>query len=159
MSVVRRMNASSKKTRVIAISSRGGHWIELLRLREAFSDQDVTFVTTVPEYRTMVDGFKFRVVTEASRDTKFRMVLMSLQVLWILLRVRPSVIVTTGAAPGFMAIWLGRRLGIRTLWVDSIANAEELSMSGQLAVKHADKILTQWEHLSSDRIEYHGAIV
>ncbi|PQO32840.1 oligosaccharide biosynthesis protein Alg14 [Bremerella cremea] len=153
------MNASSKKTRVIAISSRGGHWIELLRLREAFSDQDVTFVTTVPEYRTMVDGFKFRVVTEASRDTKFRMVLMSLQVLWILLRVRPSVIVTTGAAPGFMAIWLGRRLGIRTLWVDSIANAEELSMSGQLAVKHADKILTQWEHLSSDRIEYHGAIV
>ncbi|WP_409994598.1 MULTISPECIES: hypothetical protein [Pirellulaceae] len=107
----------------------------------------------------MVDGFKFRVVTEASRDTKFRMVLMSLQVLWILLRVRPSVIVTTGAAPGFMAIWLGRRLGIRTLWVDSIANAEELSMSGQLAVKHADKILTQWEHLSSDRIEYHGAIV
>lgn len=153
------MNANPKKTRVVAISSRGGHWIELLRLREAFSDQDVTYVTTVPEYRTMVEGCKFRVVTEASRDTKFRMAIMAVQVLWILLRVRPSVIVTTGAAPGFIAIWLGKRLGIRTLWVDSIANAEELSMSGQLAAKHADTILTQWEHLSSDRIQYHGAIV
>lgn len=151
--------ADTKKVRVVAISSRGGHWIELLRLRDGFAGQDVTYVTTVPEYRTMVSDGDFRVVTEASRDTKFRMVVMALQVLWILLTVRPAVVVTTGAAPGFIAIWLGKRLGIRTLWVDSIANAEEMSMSGQLALKHADTVLTQWKHLASERVQFHGAVV
>lgn len=151
--------ADTKKIRVVAISSRGGHWIQLLRLRDAFSEQDVTYVTTVPEYRSMVGDSDFRIVTEASRKTKFRMVLMALQVLWILVRVRPSAIVTTGAAPGFIAIWFGRRLGIRTLWVDSIANADEMSMSGKLALQHADTVLTQWEHLSSDHVQFHGAVV
>lgn len=151
--------ADTKKIRVVAISSRGGHWIQLLRLRDAFSEQDVTYVTTVPEYRSMVGDSDFWIVTEASRKTKFRMVLMALQVLWILVRVRPSAIVTTGAAPGFIAIWFGRRLGIRTLWVDSIANADEMSMSGKLALQHADTVLTQWEHLSSDHVQFHGAVV
>ncbi len=151
--------ADTKKIRVVAISSRGGHWIQLLRLRDAFSDQDVTYITTVPEYRSMVGDSDFRIVTEASRKTKFRMILMALQVLWILIRVRPSAIVTTGAAPGFIAVWLGRRLGIRTLWVDSIANADEMSMSGKLAMQHADTVLTQWEHLSSDHVQFHGAVV
>ncbi|PQO45670.1 hypothetical protein C5Y93_13295 [Blastopirellula marina] len=141
------------------MSSRGGHWIQLLRLKEAFAGQQVTFVTTVPEYRSMVGDADFRVVTEASRSTKIRMVIMALQVLWILLRVRPSAIVTTGAAPGFIAVMLGKRLGIRTLWVDSIANADEMSMSGKLAMRHADTVLTQWEHLSSDRVQFHGAVV
>ena len=151
--------ADTKKIRVVAISSRGGHWIQLLRLRDAFSDQDVTYITTVPEYRSMVGDSDFRIVTEASRKTKFRMILMALQVLWILIRVRPSAIVTTGAAPGFIAVWLGRRLGIRTLWGDSIANADEMSMSGKLAMQHADTVLTQWEHLSSDHVQFHGAVV
>jgi len=151
--------AETKKTRVVAISSRGGHWIQLLRLRDGFADQGVTYVTTVPEYQSMVGDSKFRVVTEASRKTKLRMIIMAMQVMWILIRVRPSAIITTGAAPGFIAVWLGKRLGIRTLWVDSIANADEMSMSGQLAMKHADTVLTQWEHLSSDRVQFHGAVV
>ena len=153
------MSSDAKKNRVVAISSRGGHWIQLLRLKEAFAGQQVTFVTTVPEYRSMVGDSDFRVVTEASRSTKIRMVVMALQVLWILLRVRPSAIVTTGAAPGFIAVMLGKRLGIRTLWVDSIANADEMSMSGKLAMRHADTVLTQWEHLSSERVQFHGAVV
>ena len=41
-------------------------------------------------------------------------------------------------------------LGIRTVWVDSVANAEELSMSGQKAGGCVDLWLTQWPHLAGD---------
>jgi hypothetical protein len=63
---------------------------------------------------------------------------------------RPDVVISTGAAPGFLALRLGRLLGARTIWVDSVANGEELSMSGKLAGRYADLWLTQWEHLAHE---------
>lgn len=149
------------KPRVLAIASRGGHWVQLLRLQEAWRDADVTYVTTVAEYRsTLPPGAKFRHVTEATRETKLKLIVLFFQVFWILLRVRPTAIVTTGAAPGYFAIRLGRLFGARTMWIDSIANADELSLSGKLATRHADVVLTQWSHLAVDGVvEYHGAVI
>lgn len=147
------------RRKVLAIASRGGHWIQLLRLRSAFAGVDVIFVTTDPEYQSMVKNEAFRVVCEATRDQKFRMVWLIIQIFWILIRERPTAIVTTGAAPGYFAVRIGNWLGIKTLWIDSIANAVELSLSGRLASKHADKVLTQWNHLAEGTVEYHGAVI
>jgi len=41
-------------------------------------------------------------------------------------------------------------LRMKTIWVDSIANADELSMSGQKAGGCADLWLTQWHHLAAE---------
>ena len=64
------------------------------------------------------------------------------------MRHRPDVVLSTGAAPGFFAILFGKLLGARTIWVDSIANAEQLSLSGKKAGRFADLWLTQWPHLA-----------
>jgi hypothetical protein len=85
-------------------------------------------------------------------------VLMFLQMAWLMLRLRPAVVVTTGAAPGFAAIVFGRLLGARTVWVDSIANGEALSNSGARAGRWAHVWLTQWEHLARpEGPQYWGA--
>ena len=84
---------------------------------------------------------------------------------WILLRTRPDVVVTTGAAPGYFALRLGGLLGARTIWIDSIANVEELSLAGQKAGQTCDLWLTQWEHLAKPADskvkgpEYKGSVV
>ena len=85
---------------------------------------------------------------------------MLMRLALLLLRERPDVIVTTGAAPGYAAIRLGKLLGTRTAWIDSIANADKLSMSGRLAGRHADLWLTQWPHLGGDDgPRYEGAVL
>lgn len=147
------------RRKVLAVASRGGHWVQLLRLRPAFAEYDVTYVSTDAEYKTMVEGSKFRIVLEATRKSRLRIAALAIQMLWILIQERPQVVITTGAAPGYFAVRLGKLLGIKTLWLDSIANAEELSLSGQLASKHTNKVLTQWSHLASETIEYHGAVI
>lgn len=148
------------RNKVLAVASRGGHWVQLLRLREAFDSCDVVYVTTEPAYRSNVDGASFRTVVEADRTQKLRMCLLILQMLILVLRERPTCVVTTGAAPGYFAIRFGRLLGARTLWIDSIANAEEMSLSGRLARRCADVTLTQWEHLAtSGGPEYRGAVL
>ena len=43
------------------------------------------------------------------------------------------------------------RMGIKTIWVDSLANVEELSRAGQLAGRYADLWLTQWPKLATDQ--------
>lgn len=146
--------------KVLAVASRGGHWVQLLRLREAFDSCEVVYVTTDPEYRTSVDGSRLRTVVEANRNQKLRMCLLILQMLFVIIRERPTSIVTTGAAPGYLAIRIGRLLGVKTLWIDSIANAEQLSLSGRLASRCADVTLTQWEHLAEEGgPEYRGAVL
>lgn len=153
--------ARHARPKVLAVASRGGHWVQLLRLRGGLQGADVVFVTTTPEYRPMVGDAGFRVVTEANRKSRMRVILMALQMLWIFVRERPTAVVTTGAAPGYIAVRLGKIFGARTLWVDSIANAEELSLSGRLAARHADKVLTQWRHLAEPDggIEFRGAVI
>ena len=69
-------------------------------------------------------------------------------------------VVSTGALPGVIALTLGRAIGARTIWVDSIANAEEMSMSGKLARRVAHLWLSQWEHVAEAAgAEYAGAIL
>jgi hypothetical protein len=45
------------------------------------------------------------------------------------------------------------------VWVDSVANAEELSLSGKMASEKADLCLTQWPHLASGAVAYEGSVL
>ena len=133
----------------------------MLRLRPAFDGADVAYVTVSRDYRRDVGGARFHVVNDATRWSKFAALWQAMRILLILVRERPDVIITTGAAPGFFAMRLGKMLGARTVWLDSIANVEELSMSGQMAGKHADLWLTQWPHLaaSDGRPSFAGGVL
>lgn len=141
---------SGKPPKVLAIASGGGHWVQLLRLRPALEGCDVVFATAKEGYRSDVGDAEFRVIVDANRSNKLRLLRSVWSVYALLRRERPDVVISTGAAPGYFALRLGRMLGIRTIWVDSIANAEELSMSGSKAGACADLWLTQWPHLARD---------
>lgn len=78
------------------------------------------------------------------------MIKMIGQVCLIILRERPDVVISTGAAPGAVALRIGKWLGAKTVWIDSIANVEKISMSGSKVGKFSDLWLTQWEHLTND---------
>ena len=160
---------SGRPKRILAVASGGGHWVQLCRLMPAWDGCDVTYLTTDPAYR---DGVRaaaaergqsapgFHVVQEANRKQKLRLIKALIQVTLIILKIRPDVIITTGAAPGAIAVSIGSVLRRRTVWIDSIANAEELSMSGKRVERFATLWLTQWEHVAKpDGPEYRGSVL
>lgn len=136
-----------RNIRVLAAASTGGHWIQLKRLRPAFSGADMHYLTTNPQHAVEVGG-RLYAVEDANNQTRLRLLIMFIRVLWLVLRVRPDIVVSTGAAPGAAAIMLGKLVGARTIWVDSIANAEEVSMSGRWVRHWTDLWLTQWPELA-----------
>lgn len=147
-------------SRILAVASGGGHWVQLLRLRPAFEGHDVAYVTVQPSYAEQVLGSRFYSVTDATRWSRWDLMKMIVQMLWIVARERPDVLITTGAAPGVVALRVGKWLGAKTIWLDSIANVEQMSMSGNRVRRFADLWLTQWEHLADDNgPSYKGSVI
>jgi hypothetical protein len=120
----------------------------MLRIRRAFRDCDVTWVTTLAPLARDLPGERVLIVPEVSRWDRIRLVWCAIRLTFIVLSVWPDAAVSTGAAPGFLALRIAHILGIRTLWLDSVANADELSLSGRKALSFADCVLTQWPALA-----------
>ena len=154
------MTYKEKKTRILAVSSGGGHWIQLLRLRPAFAGTDVTFASVGHSRAADVAPAPYRAIPDANRAHKIKLLWLLLKLALLVARVRPDVVISTGAAPGYFAVRIGRMMGARTLFLDSIANAEELSLSANLAKRHCDLVLTQWPHLADqDGPGYRGSVL
>lgn len=149
------------RRRLLAVSSGGGHWIQLQRLRPAFADFDTCYVSVFEDYADDVPGQRYRAVTDVTRRNAWKLILLAAQMLAIVLRERPHAVITTGAAPGLIAIAAARLLpGCRTVWIDSIANVERLSTSGRQARFFAHRWLTQWPALAQNgRPDHWGAVL
>ena len=152
---------NSGRHRILAVASAGGHWVQLARLSEAFADSDTLYVTTVAGETAPSGDRPVAKISDASRNEPWRVVIASLQLALLMLRFRPQAVITTGAAPGYVALRLAKLRGCRTVWLDSIANAEEISMSARLARPYADLWLTQWEELSrtTPGLRYWGQVL
>ena len=78
----------------------------------------------------------------------------------IVLKERPNIVISTGAAPRYFALRLGKIFKAKTIWIDSIANVEKLSLSGLKVGPYADLWLTQWPHLARENGPfYRGAVL
>lgn len=145
--------------KVLAVASSGGHFIQLLRLTPSFKGTNLRFISTKSDLKNEVSEHLY-VVTDANLTEKLKLFIMFLQTAWIIIKFRPDVVISTGAGPGFAAIFFGKIFRAKTIWVDSIANFQEMSVSGKYARRFSDLWLTQWEHLSTENgPEFRGSII
>ncbi|MFK4751345.1 UDP-N-acetylglucosamine--LPS N-acetylglucosamine transferase [Oceanobacter antarcticus] len=139
---------SDKK--ILAVSSSGGHWIQLQRLRFDLLDKHQTsYMGTAIGMQDLVEGKPFFVVQDCNINEPLNTLRCFFQVLSVVRKVRPDFIVSTGAAPGLLTLLAGKLTGAKTIWIDSLANTKKLSVSGKLAGYFVDLWLTQWPELGA----------
>ncbi|WP_016955315.1 hypothetical protein [Catenovulum agarivorans] len=147
------------KKKVLAVASNGGHLVQLLRLFPAFSEHDVTLVSTSedgPDERYK----SYYMVTDSNFDQKIKLLKTAADTFAVYLKVRPDIVISTGAAPGLFCILYARMFGKKAIWVDSIANTEKLSMAGRVALKFTKHCYTQWPAVSKESGPFYlGAVV
>ena len=144
--------------KVLVIASGGGHWKQLMLLKPAFDAQHVKYVTTINGLPEQSGIQNFSIVCDSNKNEKLRAIYSFLQLTFIFIRFWPNVVVTTGAAPGLLGLVLGKLFLKKTIWVDSIANAEKLSLCGAISRKFSDIVLTQWEQLSDEKVQCKGSV-
>jgi UDP-N-acetylglucosamine:LPS N-acetylglucosamine transferase len=149
--------------KVLAVASGGGHWKELMLLKDGFDFKDVSqvkYVTTIsglPEEEKIKD---FDIIQDSNKTRKAALLISFFQMLSVYLKYRPDVVISTGAAAGIIAVFIGKVFRARTIWIDSIANGDKLSLSGEIAKWTADTVLTQWVHIADGKkVKFHGSVL
>lgn len=134
----------------MAVASFGGHLVQLLRITRFLSEYaTVSYVTTSDQAVGMFPPKSdFLIVDDFSRwNTK--VLPRSFKQMWkAVSKIKPTVVISTGAAPGLVALFVAYLRGKKTVWIDSMANTQRLSMSGRIAKKFATLTMTQWKHLA-----------
>ena len=137
--------------KILAVASGGGHWEQLLLLKDVLDQFEVHYATTDARLPHRSDISSAAILPDCNRDELLSSLRCLFAAVALVKRLRPEVVISTGAAPGFFCIVAARLLGARTLWLDSIANAEKLSMCGKLARYVSTQCVTQWPHLSGQQ--------
>lgn len=147
---------------ICLIASAGGHLSQLLKLENAWHGCDVFYVTTVSTAAKKLEQLgRFYVVGECNREHPWQALKVFVRCLKIVLNEKPDIVISTGAAPGCIMCFLGRMLGARVVWIDSITNVERISLSGRMVRYIADLFLVQWPELAEryGNVEYAGAVI
>lgn len=138
----------ARKHRVLAVASQGGHWDQLMLLRQALDQFPVRYATTSASLGERDGISDLLLLGDANRSSGLAALRTLIQAWRIVHTVRPDIVISTGAMPGLFCLLAGWAHGAQTVWVDSIANTERQSLSGKLAGRFVTLWLTQWEHLA-----------
>ena len=148
--------------KICLICSSGGHFFQLFRLKEVWQNKNrfwVSFSAQDTQY-LLKDEQVYWANYPTNRNVKnfFK----NLGLAWrILKREQPDVIISTGAGVAVPFIIIGKFLGIKTVYIESITFIKKISLSGFLIYPFVDKFLVQWQELAAryKKAEYHGQAV
>ena len=156
------MVKNRKKARVCLVASAGGHLSQLLRLADTWKGYEAVYVTTTEVMQNKLSKYgRLYIVGECNRQHPLRVIKVLLWCIRVVLKERPDVLISTGAAVGCIMCFLGKLLGAKVVWIDSITNMERISLSGRMVRHIADLFLVQWPELAEQysNTEYVGTVI
>ena len=139
----------NKRLKICIACSIGGHFTEIIELREVYEKYDYFFVTNpgVQTISTLANERTYFIPEKEEKKSVFlKQLFMSLK---ILLKEMPDVIVTTGSGDMFWICVLGKLLGSKVVYIESSARVTNPSKFGKFIYKFkiADIFIYQWEKL------------
>ncbi len=151
--------------KVMFVSSCGGHLSELMQFEPLFKKYDVTLVTEKTKSTIKLkDTYNLKYVAYGSKQYMYKYIFIFpyniIRAIYLILRYNPKVIITTGAHTGGIFVTVGKILGRKTIYIESMAKVKELSKTGKFVYNKVDKFYVQWEELCKkyDKCEYIGRL-
>ncbi len=152
---------------MLLVCSTGGHLLQLLALRGAWNDFSRLWVTfDKSDARSLLAGERV-VFARGPTNRNFGLLAVrnllrnTVAAVRLLRLVRPKVVLTTGAGVAVPYAWIGRLLGARVVYVESLTRIDRPSLSCRLIAPVATRIYAQWPELTEavPRARYVGSVV
>jgi UDP-N-acetylglucosamine:LPS N-acetylglucosamine transferase len=131
--------------KVCIACSAGGHLTEALRIANSIKYSKFLMTFRSPHLRKTIK-FKYHTITDPRRNP-LRLAITFFQTLYILLKERPDVIISTGAGVTLSACYLGKLFGCKLIYVECAAQVTEPSWTGRLVYPITDLFIVQWRTL------------
>ncbi len=138
--------------KVLFISSTGGHLSELLQLKPLFEKYDYHLITEKTKSTIKLKSdYKINYLVFGTKDHPFSYIFKFsynfFKSLFLYLKIRPKVIVTTGAHTAVPICYIGKLFGSKIVFIETFANSKTKTLSGRLVYPIADLFIVQWEDM------------
>ena len=132
------------RPKVALVCSHGGHLTELLLLSSAWQGMRHFWVTyDAPRTRTLGRAYRLR-------NIGFNPVLLGVaffRIAWIFARERPDLIISDGAEIALPAVFIGRILGIRIVFIEVWTRVRLPTLTGRIVYPLSDAFFVMWPEL------------
>lgn len=151
--------------KVMFISSEGGHLDELQQLN--ITEYNYSIVT---EKTKVTKGLKNKYpgrthyLIYGTRRTPilyfFIFLINCFKSLYLFLKIRPNVIVSTGTHTAVPMCYIARLFRRKVIWIETFANRNSKTLSGKMVYPIATTFVVQWEEMKKlyPKAEYWGSI-
>lgn len=140
--------------KVLFISSAGGHLSEMLELKELFKKYDyhiITEKTKSTDYLKKEYPQKVNYLIYGTKDHMltypFKLIANCFKSLYYYFKLRPKIIITTGAHTAGPMCCIGKIFGSKIIYIESFANIHTKTITGRIIYHFADLFIVQWESM------------
>ena len=135
--------------KICLISSSGGHFEQLLMLRKLEKNNKIFIVTEKTKYNKKDKKINHFVMQVNRKEITFipRMICIFFKSLYIFLKEKPDVIISTGVLAAIPMLFIGHLFKKKVIYLESFAKINSPTMTGNLVYKKkwADQFYVQWE--------------
>lgn len=132
------------RPKIILVSSSGGHFEQLKKLKPLIEKYDGCIVTE----KTKFDADAKYLMRQTDLKDKLmpiKMLLNSFSAMFVWLKERPDFIITTGTMVAYPFYILARLFRKKFIFIETFGRADMPTVAGKKMEKYSDLFLVQWE--------------
>ncbi len=134
------------KTNIILISSSGGHFEQLSRLKILSQNYNITIIVEKTEYKADADYY-LRQIDKKQIFFIFNFIFNLLKSFYLFIKIKPQFLISTGAMTCIPMFIIGKIFRRKLIFIESFARVKSPSKTGRFIYKFADLFIIQWEEL------------
>lgn len=126
------------------VSSSGGHWEQLQKLKPLIEKYEGFFVTEKTKFEAKS---KYLMIQTDLKDKLMipKMFINGLKAIYIWVREKPDFVITTGTMVAYPFYLLSIICRKKFIFIETFGRADMPTVAGKMMEKHSDLFIVQWE--------------
>jgi beta-1,4-N-acetylglucosaminyltransferase len=158
---MRRRELHGAQPRAMLICCQGGHFMQMQALKSAWEDLPRVWVTTRAADTEALLGDEQAVFAYVPTARNIKNLFRNLWLAAVVIRRhRPDVLLSTGGGVTVPLFLVGKLVGARLIYVESLTRVDGPSLTGKLVYPLVDRFFVQWpEAATRPRMEFVGNLL
>lgn len=137
--------SKKKGIKLCLVSSSGGHWEQLKRLQPLLDKYQGVLATERTVFKDNRAKYLFLQTDLKDRLMIFKMIYNTLYTIFIWIKEKPDLIITTGTMVAYPFYILSIIFHKKFIFIETFARANMPTVAGKRMEKHSDLFIVQWE--------------
>lgn len=144
------MKKKYKNIKICLVGSSGGHLTHLYMLKDFWKDKDRFWVTFDKKDANSIlkEEKVYHCFFPTNRNIK-NLIKNSFLAIKLLIKEKPNLIISSGAAVAVPFFYLGKLFGAKTIYIEVFDRIDKPTLTGKLVYPVTDKFIVQWEEMKN----------